>query len=71
MTTRAKTLLCVFIIGLVAYGVLALQSQPSPSTQNPANAPTPRKRDLLLQPEASKLARRLGTRFLLGAPLQF
>ena len=69
MTTRAKTLLSAFIIGLVACGVMALQSVPSRSAQNPAKTSALRdKRDLLLQPEALKLARRLGMRFLSDGP---
>ena len=65
MTTRAKTLLSAFIIALVAFGVVALQSPPSPGTQSPEKRPR-HKPNLLMQPEALKLARRLGKRFLAG-----
>ena len=75
MSARAKTLLCALMIGLVTCGAAALwvataaghktKDKPSLTIQKPATAQTARgRRNLSLQPEALKLARQLGARFL-------
>ena len=71
MSARAKTLLCALVIGLVACGTTALlvtatglNSKELSAQSSPQSRTTSRKRNLSLQPEALKLARNLGKRFL-------
>jgi hypothetical protein len=72
MSARTKTLVCVCVlsIGLVACGATLLvaavgHTTDEQPTQIPAKARnTPARRNLSLQPEASKMVRRLGARFL-------
>lgn len=75
MSARAKTLVCALLIGLFACGATALlvtvyakritNGQPSLTTQQPTKARSgSARRNLSLQPEAMKLARRLGARFV-------
>jgi len=77
MSAKAKRLLCGLSIGLIACGATALltagaaglnfKAQPSLIAQKPTNARiASSKRNLSLQPQASKLARQIGTRFLAG-----
>ena len=75
MSARTKTLLCVLLIGLVFCGISALlvtatgRNAKELIAQTPTQTPTgSRKRNLLLQPEALKLARKLGARFLTDEP---
>ena len=72
MSTRAKTLLCALVIALIACGTTALlvtratgRDAKELIAQTPTQARTAsRLSNLSLQPEALKLARNLGTRFL-------
>lgn len=72
MPARAKTFLCALLIGLVACGGAALlvvrartTDRLNSITQSSATSRTTRnRRNLSLQPEALKLARQLGARFL-------
>ena len=75
MSARAKTLLGVLLIALVVCGATALlvtvaagrrtNNPSSLTTQEPTNVRTAQGgRNLSLQPEALRLARQLGTRFL-------
>ena len=75
MSATAKTSLCALLIGLVACGTTALlvagarrtTDKPSLIAQTTTTAQTTRgRRNLSLQPEALKLARQLGARFLAG-----
>jgi len=71
MSATAKTLVCALLIGLFACGATALlvtvsagrltNNQPQKSTKARS---TPGRRNLSLQPEAMKLARQLGKRFV-------
>ena len=75
MTVKAKTFMRALLIGLVACAAAALlvtaaarrktNDHPSLTTQEPTTTRIASgRRNLSLQPEALKLARRLGTRFL-------
>lgn len=75
MSARAKALLCALSIALVAGGTTALlgaaasrrkaNAEPSLTIQRPTTVRTNRSRkNFALQPEALKVARQLGTRFL-------
>lgn len=73
MPARAKTFLCALLIGLVACGATALlvagvrrtTNKPSLIAQTTTSARTTRRRrNLSLQPEALRLARQVGARFL-------
>lgn len=71
MSARAKTLLCALVVALIACGTAALlvtatrRDSKKLIAQTSTQSPTPsRKRNLLLQPEAFKLARKVGARFL-------
>lgn len=73
MPARAKTFLCALLIGLVACGATALlvagvrrtTDKPSLIAQTTTSARTTRRRrNLSLQPEALRLARQVGARFL-------